>query len=108
MAIGAVFYGRYVKRLSLKTQRATGDMVAFAEERLAAIRTVHAFNGPSKEAKMFDGRVDTIFDLLKKEAVASASFFSAMQLSGYFTGVALLGFGMSASLCKHTCILTEV
>lgn len=93
MAIGAVVYGRYVKRLSLKTQRAMGDMVAFAEERLAAIRTVHAFNGVKKEAKGFETRVDSIFDLLKKEAFASACFFSTMQLSGYLTGVCLLGFG---------------
>lgn len=93
MAIGAVFYGRYIKRLSLRTQRAMGDMVAFAEERLSAIRTVHAFNGANKEAKSYQGRVENIFELLKKEAFASACFFSTMQLSGNLTGVALLGFG---------------
>ena len=38
-SIGAVFYGRYIKKLSRKTQSAVGEMVSVAEEKLGAIRT---------------------------------------------------------------------
>ena len=50
-------------------------MVAVSEERLGAIRTVHAFNGVEPvETKRFKEKVDTIFGLAKREAWASGEF----------------------------------
>lgn len=47
-------------------------MVAVSEERLGAIRTVHAFNGVEPtETVRFKEKVDKIFGLAKKEAWAS-------------------------------------
>ena len=45
VGVGAVLYGRYVKRLSKSAQTALGDAVGSAGERLASIRTVKLCNG---------------------------------------------------------------
>ena len=72
ISIAAVFYGRFLKKLSRKTQKAVGEMVAVSEERLGAIRTVHAFNSVEPvEVNRFKAKVDTIFGLAKTEAYAS-------------------------------------
>lgn len=78
ISIGAVFYGRFLKTLSRQTQKSVGEMVAVSEERLGAIRTVHAFNGVDPtETVRFKEKVDKIFALAKKEAWASGcKFFS--------------------------------
>lgn len=38
ISVAAVYYGRYLKTLSRKTQKAVGEMIAVSEERLGAIR----------------------------------------------------------------------
>src|SRR4051812_11788537 len=43
IAIVGVFYGRYVRDLSKKTQTALGEITKVAEERIGNIRTVQAF-----------------------------------------------------------------
>lgn len=40
ISVAAVYYGRYLKTLSRKTQKAVGEMIAVSEERLGAIRCV--------------------------------------------------------------------
>lgn len=44
ISLGAVFYGRYLRKLSKQTQDALGEMTKVAEEKLSAVRTVTAFN----------------------------------------------------------------
>lgn len=74
-AIGAVIFGRYLKKLSKETQEAAGEMIHTAEERLAALTTVQAFNAVPREKSRFKEKVDRIFELAKKEAFASGFFF---------------------------------
>lgn len=77
ISIAAVFYGRFLKTLSRKTQKAVGEMVAVSEERLGAIRTVQAFNAVEPtETKRFKEKVDQIYALSKTEAWASGEYTS--------------------------------
>ncbi|GAA6064326.1 hypothetical protein JCM10212_004565 [Sporobolomyces blumeae] len=96
ISVAAVFYGRFLKKLSRQTQKAVGDMVAVSEERLGAIRTVQAFNAvePTETAK-FKEKVDKIFQLARKEAWASGIFFGSSGLAGNMTLIALLTYGGS-------------
>lgn len=81
ISIAAVFYGRFLKQLSRKTQKAVGDMVAVSEERLGAIRTVQAFNAVEPvETTRFKDKVDNILALAKKEAWASGELRSSLSL----------------------------
>ncbi|GAA5907996.1 ABC transporter ATP-binding protein [Sporobolomyces salmoneus] len=96
ISIAAVFYGRFLKKLSRQTQKAVGDMVAVSEERLGAIRTVQAFNAVEPtETKAFRNKVDKIFSLAKTEAWASGLFFGGAGFAGNMTLIALLTYGGS-------------
>jgi putative ABC transport system ATP-binding protein len=93
VSLGAVFYGRYLKKLSNRTQEAMGDLTKVANESLSAFRTVQAYNAQPHEQEKFDKGVARVFDLAKKEAVASGIFFGSTGWSGNVTLLALLGYG---------------
>ena len=88
-----MFYGRYLKRLSNRTQEAVGDMTKVASESLSAFRTVQAFNAQPQEETKFADRVAHVLALARKEAVASGIFFGATGWSGNVTLLCLLGYG---------------
>ncbi|TFK84857.1 P-loop containing nucleoside triphosphate hydrolase protein [Polyporus arcularius HHB13444] len=93
VSLGAVFYGRYLKKLSNRTQEALGDMTKVAQEALTALRTVQAFNSAKQEEAKFHEKVGTVLTLARKEAIASGIFFGATGWSGNVTLLALLGYG---------------
>ncbi|KDQ50907.1 hypothetical protein JAAARDRAFT_41689 [Jaapia argillacea MUCL 33604] len=93
VSLGAVFYGRYLKKLSNMTQEALGDMTKVAQEALSALRTVQAFNAAPQEQQKFHERVTNVLTLARKEAIASGVFFGATGWSGNVTLLALLGYG---------------
>ncbi|CDO72646.1 hypothetical protein BN946_scf184985.g65 [Trametes cinnabarina] len=93
VSLGAVFYGRYLKKLSNRTQEALGDMTKVAQEALSALRTVQAFNAAPQEQEKFHQKVTTVLTLARKEAIASGIFFGATGWSGNVTLLALLGYG---------------
>ncbi|KAH6573503.1 hypothetical protein BASA60_005974 [Batrachochytrium salamandrivorans] len=49
VALGAVFYGRFVRKLSRQTTDSTAEITKFAEEKISNIRTVRAFSQEGKE-----------------------------------------------------------
>lgn len=93
IAIGAIFYGRYVRKLSRKTQQALGDLTKVSEERLGNVRTAQAFAGEQMEVRRYSERVREIFVLAKREAIASGAFFGSTGLAGNITILAILGIG---------------
>ncbi|KAI9460340.1 P-loop containing nucleoside triphosphate hydrolase protein [Russula earlei] len=99
ISLGAVFYGRYLKKLSNKTQEALGDMSKVAQEALAALRTVQSFNAAPHEENKFSERVERVLTLARREAIASGIFFGSTGWSGNVALLALLGYG--GSLVSH-------
>lgn len=82
VAIGAFFYGKAIRNLSRKIQRNLGTLTKIAEERLGNVRTSQAFAGEILEVSRYNRQVKKIFDLGKREALISATFFSSVGLSG--------------------------
>ncbi|OSC98781.1 P-loop containing nucleoside triphosphate hydrolase protein [Trametes coccinea BRFM310] len=93
ISLGVVFYGRYLKKLSNRTQEALGDMTKVAQEALSALRTVQAFNAAPQEQEKFHQKINNVLTLARKEAIASGIFFGATGWSGNVTLLALLGYG---------------
>ncbi|PCH35770.1 hypothetical protein WOLCODRAFT_107830 [Wolfiporia cocos MD-104 SS10] len=93
VSLAAVFYGRYLKRLSNQTQEALGDLTKIATETLSALRTVQAFTALPHETAKFSTRVERVLALARKEAVASGIFFGGTGWSGNLTILGLLGYG---------------
>jgi putative ABC transport system ATP-binding protein len=99
IALGAFFYGRAIRNLSRRIQRNLGTLTKIAEERLGNVRTSQAFAGEILEVHRYNKQVKKIFSLGKREALISATFFSASGLAGNMTILALLyaGGGMVKS-----------
>jgi len=91
--INQVVYGRYIKKLSNKTQDALGSMSNVAQECLSAVRTVQAHNATPFENGKFATQVDNVFQLAKKEAIATAMFYGGTGFTGNVTILCLLGYG---------------
>lgn len=62
-----MFYGRYVRRLSKRTQRALGELTKVSEERLGNVRTAQSFNGEIQEVHRYNKKIRDLFELGKKE-----------------------------------------
>ncbi|KAF8435104.1 P-loop containing nucleoside triphosphate hydrolase protein [Boletus edulis BED1] len=93
VSLGAVYYGRYLKKLSNQSQEAIGEMTKVAQESLAALRTVQAFNANAQEQAKFRERINHVLALARKEAIASGIFFGSTGWSGNMTILGLLGYG---------------
>ncbi|BEJ13814.1 hypothetical protein CspHIS471_0309880 [Cutaneotrichosporon sp. HIS471] len=93
ISVGSYFYGRYIRKLSLKTQEALGNMSKLAEERLSAHRTVTASNTQPSERALFAGKVSDVFNLQKKETYANGIFQGSNEVAGDFAMIGLLIYG---------------
>lgn len=72
-------------------------MTKTANEALAALRTVQAFNAHPQEEHKFHERIERVLALARKEAIASGIFFGSTGWSGNVTLLALLGYGEARS-----------
>ncbi|OCF30539.1 protoheme IX farnesyltransferase [Kwoniella heveanensis BCC8398] len=93
IAVGTFFYGRFIRKLSLKTQEAMGGMSKLAEERLSAHRTVTASNTQLSERALYAGKVDGVYGLQKKETFANGIFQGANEVAGDIGMIGLLIYG---------------
>lgn len=81
VALGAFFYGRAMRNLSRKIQKNLGNLTKIAEERLGNVKTSQSFAGEIQEVHRYNSQVRKIFDLGKRDALLSATFFSAVRFS---------------------------
>ena len=93
VALGAFFYGRVIRNLSRRIQKNLGTLTKIAEERLGNVRTSQAFAGEIQEVHRYNSQTRRIFELGRKEAFISATFFSASGFMGNMTFIALLYVG---------------
>lgn len=93
VAAFGIIYGRYVKSLSRQTQTALSEITKVGEERLSNVRTVQAFAKEDVEEKRYALRVEDVYQLAKKEAIASGAFFGGAGLSGNLAVLAVLWYG---------------
>ncbi|PVZ96521.1 hypothetical protein BB558_007558 [Smittium angustum] len=89
----AIVYGRFIKKITHKTQSALGDITKEAEERLANIRIVQAFGREEEEAVSFKKASDHVYELGKREAFVSGLFYGSNGLLGNLSILLFLGVG---------------
>jgi ATP-binding cassette subfamily B protein len=93
IAIGAVAYGRRIRRLSRKVQDAIADGQAVAEESIAGIRTVRAFAAEEAEQGRYGSAIDRALALARKRILASALFMAATTFAGYASAALVFWYG---------------
>lgn len=79
VAVGTFIFGRVMRNLSRKIQRNLGTLTKIAEERLGNVRTSQSFAGEILEVTRYNRQVKKIFALGKREALISATYFSAVR-----------------------------
>jgi len=92
-AIGAMFYGRVVRRLSRKVQDALARATDVAEETLSSIRTVRAFAQERREVDRYGEEVQTSYELARHRARYNAVFGAIAAFAGYGAISGVLWYG---------------
>lgn len=83
VSIGAVFFGRFIRRLSRKLQDSLAQAGEVAEETIGGIRTVRSFARENKEATRYDEKVQIAFLASKKRAFGVAFFSGIVSFAAY-------------------------
>ncbi len=93
VALGAVAYGRRIRRVSRDVQDAVGDAASVGEEALAGIRTVRAFATEHAEGQRYGEAIDRSFVLAKKRNAMSATFMGVTMAAAMGSIALVLGYG---------------
>ena len=93
VAIGAVYYGRYVRRLSKAVQDALAQSNEVAEESISGIRTVRSFAAEEGELARYGKAVRHSFALAKARVRAGAGFMSAASLAAFGAAALVFWYG---------------
>jgi ABC transporter fused permease/ATP-binding protein len=93
IAVGAVVYGRRIRRLSRQAQDALAEGQAVAEESIAGIRTVRAFAAEGAEASRFDQAIARSLGLARRRIRSATAFMSATTFAGYAAAALVFWYG---------------
>lgn len=96
-AVAAVWFGRYIRGLTHKTQDAVGKMTDVAQERLSpsAFRTIATYNGQGMEDRRLLTEIKKITNVQITEAKAEGYFYAGMGFIGNCAILTLLAYGGS-------------
>jgi len=93
VAIGAVVYGRRVRKLSRDAQDALARANEVAEETIAGIRTVRAFAAEAAEGSRYATAVWNAFAVIWRRIVTSAVFMSVSSFAAFAALSLVLWYG---------------
>jgi ATP-binding cassette subfamily B protein len=93
VAIGAVLWGRRLRRLSRDVQDALASASEVAEESIAGIRTVRAFTAEEAEAARYGAAVDQAFERARRRSAVGARFVASVSFAGYASAAVVLWWG---------------
>jgi ABC transporter fused permease/ATP-binding protein len=93
LAIFAVSFGRYVRKLSKKAQNQVADSQTIVEETLTAMVTVKAFTGEKFESARYAKVTDELIRTGMKNAVIRGIFASTLIVFLFGSIVAIVWFG---------------
>ncbi|RHY78042.1 hypothetical protein DYB30_008558, partial [Aphanomyces astaci] len=107
LALGAVSYGRFVKKLTAQVQSHLSEATDLAEERLNNIRVVRWFAKETFETNAHLEKIQGILGLAQKRSMASATFFGAVDLSVKMSMLGVLGYG-GTMVAQHALSVGEL
>ncbi len=93
VAVGAVVYGRRVRKLSRDVQDALARASEVAEETLSGIRTVRVFAAERTESERYGRAVMGSFELARRRVGISAVFMGAASFGAFAAAVVVLWYG---------------
>ena len=93
VALGAVWYGRRVRKLARESQDALARASEVAVESLAGIRTVRSFAAEKKEGLRYGAAIDSSLQLAFRRIKLSSSFFGAASFMAFSSGAFVFWYG---------------
>ncbi|MEP7120253.1 MAG: ABC transporter transmembrane domain-containing protein, partial [Byssovorax sp.] len=93
VALGAVAYGRRVRKLSRDVQDTLAKSSEVAEESLGGIRTVRSFAAEPSEVARYASAVNKSFDLARARAIMASKFTGIASFAAYAAISAVLWYG---------------
>jgi ATP-binding cassette subfamily B protein len=93
VAVGAVAYGRRVRRLAREVQDALASAGEVAEESIAGLRTVRAFDAEEREGARYGGAVERAFALARRRIAAGGAFMAGAGTGAYAAAALVLWTG---------------
>ena len=93
VAVGGMYYGKYLQGQQRAVQEALGEASSAAEEILGQIRTVRAFAGERAEAGRFGARVNDAYRQARKIGLVAAYFDGAVHMAANVSLIAVLWYG---------------
>lgn len=93
VALGAVFYGRRVRRLAKESQDALAKASEVAVESLSGIRTVRSFAAEKKEVARYEKAIDSALSLAFRRITLSSTFFGAASFLAFSSGAFVFWYG---------------
>ena len=93
IALGAVYWGRKLRRLAREAQDALAGASSVAEETLAGIRTVRSFVAEAAEAARYGEAIERAYELQAKRIRVAALFMSSVTAAGFAVVTLVLWYG---------------
>ncbi|PNF42848.1 ATP-binding cassette sub-family B member 10, mitochondrial [Cryptotermes secundus] len=93
LAMMAVVYGRFVRKIAKSVQDSLATAMHVAEERIANIRTVKSFSQESRECDTYNSKLQNVLQLAYKESLARGIFFGLSGFSGNVIVLSVLYYG---------------
>ena len=93
VAVGAVIYGRRVRRLARDVQDALAAAGEVAEESIAGIRTVRAFVAEPKEGERYGASIARALELARRRIVAGGTFMAVASFASYAAAALVFWYG---------------
>ncbi len=93
VAVGAVVYGRRIRRLSRRVQDALADASGVAEQAISGIRTVRSFAAEPVEGDRYDHEVERSFELSRSRIRTTGGFLGVSSFAGMVSAVVVLWWG---------------
>lgn len=79
IAVAAVMYGRFVRKITREVQDSLAEATKVAEERIANMRTVKTFSKESREMESYKSCIQEVLRLGYKETKARALFYGMVS-----------------------------
>lgn len=93
VVLGAIFFGRLVRRLSYLAQEELAGATAQAEEALSGIRNVRSFAQEPWASERYDQGLRGYFDTIKKSIRWMAVFTGTASIAGYLSIAIVVWYG---------------
>ena len=93
VAVGAVIYGRRVRRLAREVQDALAAAGEVAEETISGLRTVRSFDAEARETERYGAALWKAFEVARRRIRAGAAFMGSAAGAGYGAVAVVLWYG---------------